>query len=206
MSILDSSGTTSSSRTGGTSLTFANNQGVRNSASSCTDTKRLQRGELRRLPTPLARRAAQLRPEPSDRMGADPIAGARQLDDASTVHAKDTRIEPAIAGVNGVIDARSPTVSERGWNYVTLGYGHDEAWWKDSRRELPPPATTTCCRSSTRTEFKARGLLSAIGRVRFAVTPTEQMLARALGSLIARMAWASPAMTSEAQPAVPRCA
>ena len=38
-------------------------------------------------------------------MGADPIAAAHALDGAIYyVHAKDTRIDPRIAGVNGVID------------------------------------------------------------------------------------------------------
>ena len=38
-------------------------------------------------------------------MGADPLAAARALGDAIYyVHAKDTRIDPSIAGVNGVID------------------------------------------------------------------------------------------------------
>jgi sugar phosphate isomerase/epimerase len=65
-------------------------------------------------------------------MGADPIAAVRSLGDAIYhVHAKDTRIEAVPAGIDGVLDARAPTrVSERSWNYVTLGYGHGEAWWK----------------------------------------------------------------------------
>ena len=64
-------------------------------------------------------------------MGADPIAAAHALGDAIYyVHAKDTRIEPSIAGVNGVIDTTPGSdFSHRAWNYITLGYGHDEAWW-----------------------------------------------------------------------------
>jgi sugar phosphate isomerase/epimerase len=65
-------------------------------------------------------------------MGADPIAAAHALGDAIYyVHAKDTRIDPRLAGVNGVID---PTPSsawrQRAWNYVTLGRGHGEDWWR----------------------------------------------------------------------------
>ena len=65
-------------------------------------------------------------------MGADPIAAADALGDAIYyVHAKDTRIDPRIAGVNGVLD---PTPSSawrtRAWNYVTLGRGHAEDWWR----------------------------------------------------------------------------
>jgi sugar phosphate isomerase/epimerase len=65
-------------------------------------------------------------------MGADPLAAARALGSAIYyVHAKDTRIEPKIAGVNGVIDTTPGSeYGSRAWNYITLGYGHDEAWWR----------------------------------------------------------------------------
>jgi sugar phosphate isomerase/epimerase len=65
-------------------------------------------------------------------MGADPIAAAHALNGATYyVHAKDTKIEPRIAGVNGVIDTTPGSdLSHRAWNYITLGYGHDEAWWR----------------------------------------------------------------------------
>lgn len=65
-------------------------------------------------------------------MGADPIAAAHALDGAVYyVHAKDTRIDPAIAGVNGVIDTTPGSdYRHRAWNYITLGQGHDEAWWR----------------------------------------------------------------------------
>jgi sugar phosphate isomerase/epimerase len=65
-------------------------------------------------------------------MGADPIAAARALGDAVYyVHAKDTRIQSAIADVNGVIDTTPGSEFEtRAWNYITLGRGRDEAWWR----------------------------------------------------------------------------
>ena len=65
-------------------------------------------------------------------MGADPIAAADALDGATYyVHAKDTRIEPSIAGVNGVIDTTPGSdFRHRAWNYITLGHGHDEGWWR----------------------------------------------------------------------------
>jgi sugar phosphate isomerase/epimerase len=65
-------------------------------------------------------------------MGADPLAAAHALGSAIYyVHAKDTRIEPTIAGVNGVIDTTPGSeYGSRAWNYITLGYGHDEAWWQ----------------------------------------------------------------------------
>lgn len=65
-------------------------------------------------------------------MGADPIAAVRALGDAIYhVHAKDTRIETVPASIDGVLDARAQTnVAHRSWNYVTLGYGNGELWWK----------------------------------------------------------------------------
>ena len=65
-------------------------------------------------------------------MGADPIAAARALGSAVYyVHAKDTRIDPVIAGINGVIDTTPGSeFKTRAWNYITLGQGHGEAWWR----------------------------------------------------------------------------
>jgi sugar phosphate isomerase/epimerase len=65
-------------------------------------------------------------------MGADPLKAIPALDGAIYhVHAKDTRVDPAIAGLNGRIEFKTnDRASERAWNYVTLGLGHDEAWWR----------------------------------------------------------------------------
>jgi len=65
-------------------------------------------------------------------MGADPLAAARALGDAIYyVHAKDTRIEPAVADINGVIDTTPGSdYGARAWNYITLGRGRDETWWR----------------------------------------------------------------------------
>src|SRR5260221_6699020 len=65
-------------------------------------------------------------------MGADPLAAVRALGSAIYyVHAKDTRIEPIAAGIDGLLEARpSGRIGERSWNYVTLGYGHGETWWR----------------------------------------------------------------------------
>jgi len=64
-------------------------------------------------------------------MGADPIAAIRALGPAIYhVHAKDTRVDPEIAGVNSPLETIiADNWRERSWNYVTLGYGHGEAWW-----------------------------------------------------------------------------
>lgn len=65
-------------------------------------------------------------------MGADPIAAIEVLGDAIYhVHAKDTRIEPRNAAVNSLIETRPSTqAANRSWNYVTLGYGHAEEFWR----------------------------------------------------------------------------
>jgi sugar phosphate isomerase/epimerase len=65
-------------------------------------------------------------------MGADPLAAVRSLGSAIYyVHAKDCRIEPIPASIDGLLDTRpSSDVAHRSWNYATLGYGHDETWWR----------------------------------------------------------------------------
>jgi len=65
-------------------------------------------------------------------MGADPLAAIAALGDSIYhVHAKDTRIEERAAGRNGRIETRpADQWSDRAWNYVTLGHGSDEAWWR----------------------------------------------------------------------------
>lgn len=65
-------------------------------------------------------------------MGADPLAAIRALGDAIYhVHAKDTYVDPVVAGTNGRLDPKPGNQPrERAWNYVTLGYGHGEEWWR----------------------------------------------------------------------------
>lgn len=66
-------------------------------------------------------------------MGADPLAAVRALGDAIYhVHAKDTRIDAANAGVNSAIDTTPMhDLARRSWGYVTLGFGHGESWWRE---------------------------------------------------------------------------
>ena len=66
-------------------------------------------------------------------MGADPLAAIAALDGAIYhVHAKDTRIDSAIANLTGRIEFKpSEQARARAWNYVTLGEGQGEAWWRD---------------------------------------------------------------------------
>jgi len=71
-------------------------------------------------------------------MGADPLAAIRTLGDAIYhVHAKDTRVDPVVSGVNGRLDYKpANALAERAWNYVTLGYGHGEPWWRQFCAQL----------------------------------------------------------------------
>ena len=66
-------------------------------------------------------------------MGGDPLRAIRQLQGAIYhVHAKDTRIDPHNTEINTLLETKpNERVAERSWNYVTLGYGHSEIWWRD---------------------------------------------------------------------------
>ena len=66
-------------------------------------------------------------------MGGDPLRAIRHLKGAIYhVHAKDTRIDPHNSEVNTLLETKpNERVAERSWNYVTLGYGHGEIWWRD---------------------------------------------------------------------------
>jgi sugar phosphate isomerase/epimerase len=65
-------------------------------------------------------------------MGADPLAAIAALGPAIYhVHAKDTRLEQPALARGGRIEIRpAGDVAHRAWNYVTLGRGQDEAWWR----------------------------------------------------------------------------
>jgi len=65
-------------------------------------------------------------------MAADPLAAVRALGEAiHHVHAKDTRIDPHVAAVNGQIDVTPmDRLAARAWSYVTLGDGHGVTWWR----------------------------------------------------------------------------
>ncbi|MCX5770690.1 MAG: sugar phosphate isomerase/epimerase, partial [Candidatus Hydrogenedentes bacterium] len=65
--------------------------------------------------------------------GMDPIVCVRALGKAIFhVHAKDVRVNPYMAAVNGVLDTK-PYGDEfnRSWVFRTCGYGHGFDWWKD---------------------------------------------------------------------------
>lgn len=66
-------------------------------------------------------------------MGGDPLRAIRHLRGAIYhVHAKDTRIDPHNSEINTLLETKpNDRVAERSWNYVTLGYGHSDIWWRD---------------------------------------------------------------------------
>jgi sugar phosphate isomerase/epimerase len=65
-------------------------------------------------------------------MGADPIAAVDALGDAIYhSHAKDTFINPAVCATSSRLEnGPMADVAARSWSYITLGYGHDERWWR----------------------------------------------------------------------------
>jgi sugar phosphate isomerase/epimerase len=67
--------------------------------------------------------------------GIDPLMAVRDLGKAGAIfhaHAKDTRIDPQNSGANGNLDTKSyGDILNRSWVFRSVGYGHDEAWWKD---------------------------------------------------------------------------
>ena len=65
--------------------------------------------------------------------GADPSKVIRALGDSIYhFHAKDTKIDPINAPVNGVLDNTSyADYAERSWIFRTVGYGHGEQVWRD---------------------------------------------------------------------------
>lgn len=71
-------------------------------------------------------------------MGADPIAAIEALGPSIRhVHAKDTRLHPALLARHGRLETTpSDRPEQRSWNYVTLGDGHGEEFWRRFCRTL----------------------------------------------------------------------
>jgi len=65
--------------------------------------------------------------------GMDPIACVRRLGNAIYhVHAKDSKVDPFNAAVNGTLDAKHyGDEINRSWIFRTVGYGHGLDWWCD---------------------------------------------------------------------------
>ncbi len=66
-------------------------------------------------------------------MGADPLAAIGALGDAiHHAHAKDTSMNKAVQNLTSRLETiEHRNVKDRSWNYVTLGYGHGELWWRE---------------------------------------------------------------------------
>ncbi len=65
--------------------------------------------------------------------GMDPIAALRELEGAIFhVHAKDVNVDPINTRKNGVLDTKHYGKElQRSWIFRTVGYGHDELFWRD---------------------------------------------------------------------------
>ena len=65
-------------------------------------------------------------------MGADPLAAAGALGTAiHHVHAKDTFLNTPVQATRSLLENGSLTdIPARAWSYITLGFGHGEAWWR----------------------------------------------------------------------------
>jgi sugar phosphate isomerase/epimerase len=65
-------------------------------------------------------------------MGADPLTAIDVLGDAiHHVHAKDTSLNDGALSLTGRLETIGHEhVKDRAWNYITLGYGHGEQWWR----------------------------------------------------------------------------
>lgn len=65
--------------------------------------------------------------------GMDPCLVIRELKESIFhFHAKDTKIDPYNTAKNGVLDTgHYGNIGERSWVFRSVGYGHDDAVWKD---------------------------------------------------------------------------
>jgi sugar phosphate isomerase/epimerase len=65
--------------------------------------------------------------------GMDILEVVRTLGDAIYhAHAKDSRMDPHVVRVNGVLDAKVfDDQARRSWLFRTVGYGHDELFWRE---------------------------------------------------------------------------
>lgn len=68
-------------------------------------------------------------------MGGDPLMVAKELTKDGCilhVHGKDSRINPEIKGLEAIETlGYDDDAHLRSWNYVAVGYGHDNLWWKE---------------------------------------------------------------------------
>lgn len=98
-------------------------------------------------------------------MGVDPFAAVRAFRSAiSHVHAKETRIEPA-ASTRTLLETLSPErMSDRSWNYATVGYGQGRTFWREVCVALQAVVYTGTPVSSTRMCSSTRSKVSGAPR------------------------------------------
>ncbi|MBV1701966.1 MAG: sugar phosphate isomerase/epimerase [Hyphomicrobiales bacterium] len=65
-------------------------------------------------------------------MGADPLVAVEALGGAIYhVHAKDTLLNAPVQATTSLLEnGNLMNVAGRSWSYITLGFGHGEAWWR----------------------------------------------------------------------------
>jgi sugar phosphate isomerase/epimerase len=66
--------------------------------------------------------------------GMDPLVVVRALGSKVIYHchAKDTRIDPQNAALNGTLDCTPyGQIGQRSWVFRTVGYGHGPEWWRE---------------------------------------------------------------------------
>ncbi len=65
-------------------------------------------------------------------MGADPLIAAEEIGNAIYhVHAKDTMLNAPVQATTSLLEnGNLMDIPARSWSYVTLGFGHDEQWWR----------------------------------------------------------------------------
>lgn len=65
--------------------------------------------------------------------GIDIVRAIREMGEAIYFfHAKDTKLDPVVCPVNGVLDTGSfANFTERSWLFRSVGYGHDLLTWRD---------------------------------------------------------------------------
>jgi sugar phosphate isomerase/epimerase len=99
--------------------------------------------------------------------GMDPLVVARALgkDRLFHVHAKDVRLDPQQMALNGGLDPNPMSmIQQRTWAYRTLGYGHDEKWWRDfvSILRLSGYDGALCIEAEDRLMGSREGIIKAV--------------------------------------------
>jgi Sugar phosphate isomerases/epimerases len=112
--------------------------------------------------------------------GMDPIKVIRELGGEAIfhVHAKDTKIDPINAPINGVLDTQSYADEiNRSWIFRSIGYGNDELYWKDFVSNLRLVGYDYVISIEHEDSFmsKNEGLVKAVDVLKRAITFEDKM-------------------------------